>query len=350
MGEGQFNGDSFGLDGIGGRFEFSNASFAGVPGSGTTSSAGANTVTETFPLGRQDASIVYTAESSDPSLYQITSVGEGQHTRAVTPTSSSPTFAFQYDTASQTTTVIETINKNSSTETLTYAQETDGYALTQDTVAITNPSTALPGGGTLEYSFSSTGVVTKTVGWGSHTHSLNQPVNPTSTFTGLSTNTGSNPNTITETSISGDAVTTVTYVGSASAGYAVSQTSTTYIPADGAVPPLDVNPLKRAEFDFADDTVTWVGLIHGPGTPQSMTANSHVSYADLGSGGLASGDFVGETITQGSHSVYDLFYSSTGAGGEYMEVGHGPGAASAINLSGIAGQLTALNAVHTLVT
>lgn len=285
-----FEGDNFQLDGewgsIGSGFELSNANyiFTGVPGSGTTSSAGANTVTEALAFGGQVASIVYTAESGDPSLYQITSVTEGQHTRTITPTSSSPTFGFQYNSASPTT-VVETVDEKNSTEALTYTQETNGFALTQDTVTMTDPSTALLGGGTLAYSFSPSGVITETIGSGSHSHSFTEPVNPTSTFTGLSNNTGSTPNTITDTSIFGDAVTTVTYVGSASAGYAAGETSTTYFPADGATPSLDVKPLERADFNFTDDTVTWIGLIGGAGTPLSMTAHNNVTYADLGSGG-----------------------------------------------------------------
>ncbi len=60
----------------------------------------------------------------------------------------------------------------------------------------------------------------------------------------------------------------MTYVGSASAGYAVGETLTTYIPADGATPALDVNPSERADFNFTNDTVTGVRLIGGAGTPQ----------------------------------------------------------------------------------
>jgi hypothetical protein len=80
-----------------------------------------------------------------------------------------------------------------------------------------------------------------------------------------------------------------------------------------------------------------------------MTANSDVTYTDLGSGGLG-GDFVGETITHGSHSFFDLLYSSSGVGGEYMQVAQASGAASSISLTGIAGQLTALNSAHAFVT
>jgi hypothetical protein len=63
-----------------------------------------------------------------------------------------------------------------------------------------------------------------------------------------------------------------------------------------------------------------------------------------------SGDFVGETVTFGSRSSFDIFYSSTGTGGEYMEIAHGSGAASAVNLTGLAAQLTALDQLHPLVT
>lgn len=354
------DGDYFWFDSEWGRssispdFGLSDATFnfTGIPGSGTTSAAGADTVTETIGLGNYAASIVYTAESGNPDLYQVTSVSEGGHTKTVTPTSSSPTFAFDYSAASQTTTVVETITNANSVETLTYTSGTDGYALTQDTLTIDTPSTTLPNGGTLKYSFSSTGEVTETVGQGAHTHSFTEPLNPTATFTGLSTNTGSTPNTVTETYIFGDAVTTTTYDGSASGGYAVAATSTTYIPSDGATPALDVNPFDRADFDFMNDTVTSISPSGAAGTPNSMSANNHISYSDLGSGGLSSGDFVAETFTFGSHSSYDLFFSSTGAGAsnEYMEVAHGWGAASSLSLTGIAAQLTSLNAVHQLVT
>lgn len=324
--------------------------FAGVPGSGTTSSAGADAVTETIAEGKHTTTIVYTEEPSDASLYQITSVDDGWGTVSITPTASSPTFAFQYDAGTQTTTVAETFEKSGSTETDTYTSEANGYALTNETVTIDNPSTSLPHGGTLAYFFSSTGAITETETFGSHSFSHTELMNPTATFTGLSTNTGSTANAITESYISDDAVTTITFDGDATSGYAVAKASTTFVPSDNATPALDVDPFARADFDFSDDTVTWISSKGVAGTPHSLTANSHITYTDLGKGGTSAGDFVGETLSGRFHSAYELFYSSTGVGGQYMEVAQGIGSASSLNLAGISTQLASLNAIQTFTT
>lgn len=306
---------------------------------------GGSSITEVATTGSRAETVVYTAEASNASLYQITSVTFGSHSQTVTPTSSSPTFAFQSNAATQTTTVSETVTHTNSTETLTYSSGANGnassYWLSTDTVTITNPSTTLPGGATVSFSFGSSGSVTETETRGGHTFTNTEAAVPTASFTGL--NTG----TVTESTISGNGVTTITYTGSASAGYAVQQISTTFVPTNGATTVLSVNPCDRANFDFTAGTVAWVGPGGTAGTARSLTANSHVTFTDLGAATGLTGDFVQETATFGTHSSYEIFYSSTGTKGEYMEVAHG---SATVDLTGLTTQIIALNQLHTLVS
>ena len=322
--------------------------FSGVPGDGTTSPDGPGTIVETVTLGDQTQTIVFTAETSNPSLYQMTSIGQGNHTQSITPGANSPTYAFSYDNSTQTATITETIDRRGSTETDVYAAGSNAYTLVQDTVAVTNPTTTGPNGSTLAYSFAANGQESVTMGYGSHTFTQSLPLDPTATFTGLSTNSGSTPNTITESIVTGDSVVTTTFVGSQSAGYALSQTSTDYVPGVAGEASLNVNEFDRADFNFKAGTVDWIGA-NGNARPQSLTGNSHLSFTDLGAENT-SGDFVGETIKEGQQLAYAIFYSSSGPGGEYMQVASGAGAAAAQNLTGLAAQIAAVNALHPFTT
>lgn len=324
-------------------------SFTGIPGSGTTSTAGTNTITETATSGSHSETVVFTAETGNAGLYQITSVTHGTASFSPPVTATSPTFAFQYNAATLTTTVSETITGSYSSESKTFTSGAGGnansYWLSADTITITNPSTTLPNGTTDSYSFGTAGSITETVTWGMRSFSHTETAIPTATFTGVGSAT------VSESYISGHGVTTVTFTGSSTAGYAVQQVSTIFVPQNSAATALDVNPCDRANFDLTAGTVSWIRPNGTAATAQSLTANSHVSFADLGKGGLASGDFIGETVTFGSHASFEVFYSSTGSNGsEYMEVAHGSGQASAVDVIGLASQLTALNQLHSLIT
>ncbi len=321
--------------------------FSGVPGS---SDASGDTVTETVTNGDRTETITYTAETSNPGLYQITSVTEGGHTRTITPDASSPTFAFNYDSGTGATTVTETSSHSTGSRTLTYSSQGSVLALTESDFTASNPSTTLPDGGSRAYFFGANGAITVDTTWNGQSNSYAEPLNPTATFTGLTSNTGSTPNTITETFDTANAVTTLTFVGDATDGYALSNSATTYIPATGAGPALDLNPFDRVDFDFTNSTVTYINSQGSAGTPVSMTADSDKTYVDLGSAGGLSGDFVAETITHGSNVFYELFYASGGVGTEYMEVARGSGSASSLSLTGLANQIAALNAIHPLTT
>lgn len=324
--------------------------FTGIPGQiqflATTS--GGETVTETIADGSGTETLVYTAESSDSSLYQLTSISHGSHTHAITPDSNSPTFAFSYTTLTGGQGVIESITRDGTVETRTYAPVTGGYVLSTDTEQVSDPSTTTASGSTRSYAFAADGQITVSEANFGESYSYTLPLDPTAAFTGLTTNTGSTANTITETYVSGDAVITKTFVGSQTAGYALSQTTSTYIPASGSSVLLDVEEFRRADFNLSTDTVTWVGR-DGTTFSQSTTANANRAFVDLGNLG-ATGDFIGETITHGSHTSFEIFYSSTGVGGEYMEVAHGSGTAASQTLSGLVTQIAALNAIHTLAT
>jgi hypothetical protein len=96
--------------------------------------------------------------------------------------------------------------------------------------------------------------------------------------------------------------------------------------------------------------VTWISPNGTAGSAQSVTANSHVTFTELGAVTGLSGDFIGETTVFGAHTSFEIFYSATGTSGEYMEIAHGTGAASSVSLVGLAAQLTALDQLHSLVT
>lgn len=317
--------------------------FSGVPGSGTTSTAGSNSVTEVITQGSRSSTIVFTALPSDASLYQVSSITNGSHTITVTPKSPSPTFAFHYEAQVKTTTVTETISNAIGSEAITYISGTNGvgasYALSNDTFTFAKPSTSHT-----SYSFGTAGSITETDTRGAHTFSHTDPLGPTTSLTGVGTAT------VTETVISGNSVIATTFVGSEIAGYAISQISTTYVPQGSSSIALDIDPYDRAKFDFAAHTVTHINNAGSAGSPQSMTANSKISFADLGSVANLAGTFVGETITNGGHTSFEIYFSSTGAKGEYMEVAHGTGAANVVNLVGIASQIATLDGMHLLTT
>ena len=322
----------FGGCALGPDFGLDNAAYVFTlpAGSGSSGPVSGGVVTEAITSHGHVTTISFTAESADPGDYQITSISNGNWTRTLTPTSSSPTFQFSAGAAGGgAPTVTETIAKANETETLTYTQNSDGtdFSLTQENVAVASPSTSLPNGGTLAYTFDTTapGSITETETWGSHSFSHTELLNPTATLSGVGGDTA------TDTYVSGDALTTVTYVSTDGANYAISDISTTDFPSGGATPALDIDPFARADFSLSGTnvgSVTWISPDGVAGTAQTLPLNSHVSFADLGSGAMSSGDFVAETFTHGSHTGYELFYSSTGTGGEYMEVSHGSGSVS----------------------
>ena len=317
--------------------------FLGISGSGTTSSSGNNTITETITQGSHLSSVVYTASTTNPSSYQITSVTQGSHTHSVTPSASSPTFSFQYNSNNGSTTVSETVTKSNYSETLSYNSSSSGgsstYSLSSDVLVFTNPSASKE-----SYSFPSSNSITETYKFGSnsvnHTHTLL----PTESLSGVGTST------VTETIISGNSIKVDTFTGSASSGYVLQKVSTTFVPQGSSAAALDIVPNDRAQFDFAAQTVTWIKQNGVSGTPQNLSTNKNISFSDLGSVSGLSGSFVGETITHGSHVSYEIYYSSTGAKGEYMEISHGSGTAASVNLVGLANQITALNSIHILNT
>ena len=168
-------------------------------------------------------------------------------------------------------------------------------------------------------------------------------MNTTATLTGVGSGTA------TDTFVSGDALTTITYVSGDNVNYAISDTSTTYFPSGGATPALDIDAFERADFSLTGTnvgTVTWISPDGVAGASQTLPLNSHSSFADLGAGGMSSGDFIAETFTHHSQTSYELFYSSTGSGGEYMEVAHGAGSLTSSSLTGISTQLSSMIAAY----
>ena len=337
--------------GLSAKFDLTGATFAflGVDGSGTTSPAGDGTVTETVSLASGTGAIVFQAEAGAAGLFQISSLSLGSHTLVVTPEASSPTFAFAYDALTQTTTITETITSTAGVEALTFASTGGSIALTSDIVTLSAPKQDLPTDAKLEFEFGADGSMTETLTRGGHSHSRVERHNPTESLTGLDSNQGVTENTITHTAERGATVTTTTFVGDSEDGYALAGTETHTAAANGSGPALNLNPFHRVDFDFAHDTVARVLSDGTVEAARSMSGNSHRSYVDLGSAGLA-GDFIGVTITHAANEVFQLFYSSADSGGEYMEVARGTGSAASLDLSNIAGQISSLDAIHHLIT
>ena len=202
-------------------------SFLGVPGQGTYLPG--SPVTEAITSDGVTYTAGFTAETSNPALYQLTSIGVGSETQPVAPNANSPAFSFAYDSA--TSDITETITGATSVDTEVFDPQASAYALAETVAWSASPS--LPG----RYAFAADGQETVVIGSGAHAWKQTLPLDPTAAFTGLGTNTGSTANTITELIITGNAVVADTFTGSKSAGYALAQTSTTYIPATRAPSP-----------------------------------------------------------------------------------------------------------------
>jgi len=288
---------------------------------------GSTTVTETVTTSYGSATTTFTQESGNSALYQLTPDGF---------------FGFGFggglDLATRVTygfsgigsgSVTETITGTSQTTTLTYdlvSGSTSQYDLASETISFGAASSAAP---TISYAFTENGStvtgITRTVTEGSHSFSASLSLNPTDVFT-----IGSG--TVSETSISGNSVETVTYSGSGSS-YSISSIATSFIPQGSATTALDVNPYDRVDFTISGGTVTAVSAVSASGTVTQLPSDSHVAYSLLATG------FVEEVVTHGSHTSYAVFYDASGSG-TYTEVAHGNG--SNVDLVGLKAQLAQL--------
>ena len=185
---------------------------------------GAGTVTETFTGPTASQTVVFTAEASNPALYQISS-----HTETVT----APT----------------TVDAHG---------HVFGYSFTLVDGKVTAES-----------------VVSGQSATATHSHALQTP--PGAQFAVSGTN-------ITETRVQGHEVDVTTFAPSGTAGlYAVASHSETVIPQGSATTALSVEPFERDSFTFANGAVTGASEVRADGTTHAIT-DSHETFTQLAPG------------------------------------------------------------------
>lgn len=249
------------------------------------------------------------------------------HTHSITLTSAD---AFTVGTG----TVTEVITSNTGTLTIQYGLESGSttlYQVTGTSFTITDPTGALPNGGTRTYDFTiANGAVTgesETVTFGKWTvtHSVATPNDAVFTVGTAS---------VTESFVSGDHVKSLTYTELPGGGYVVSAGSSTLVAANGAATLLDVKPDREATFTAdSSGAITAAAFIRPDGHVVSVSANDHIAFTDLGSG------YVEETFTWGSHSHYVVYYDGAGKG-TYTDIAHGSG--TTVDLVGLKAQIAEL--------
>lgn len=228
----------------------------------------------------------------------------------------------------------ETITSDSGTVTLDYTLESGSttlYQVTGSSFTIANPTGAQPFGGTLTYDFTLTnGAVTGetetiTFGHRTDTHTLNTPDDAVFTV---------GTSTVTESWVSGNHVKSLTYTALSGGGYAVSGGSSTDIAANGATTLLDVKSDRQALFTTdSGGAITAAEFVRHDGHTVSVSADSHIAFADLGSG------YVEESFTWGNHSHFIVYYDGAGSG-TYTDVAHGNG--TTVDLVGLKAQIAEL--------
>ncbi|HEY8023137.1 MAG TPA: hypothetical protein VIF60_01135, partial [Burkholderiaceae bacterium] len=170
-------------------------------------------------------------------------------------------------------TVTETLTERNATEAIVYSAETSNsslYQVTQESLTITTPSTTSPNGFVNGYSFTTTGdqvtAMQEVFGQSgnTHTHTLNSAPNTVFSVSG---------STVTETSIHGNAVETIQFVQPANSTlYAVGSETTSFITQGSATTTLSVNPYERAEFIIGTGgSVTQVQAVSPSGVATTFT-------------------------------------------------------------------------------
>jgi len=234
-----------------------------------------------------------------------------------------------------TGTVTETIALDGGKATIDYALEagsTTLYQVVGRSFTVTDPTGALPDGGTLTYGFTVAGGAvtgeTETITFGSHTLTRNVRTPADAVFTA---GTG----TVTESWVSGDHVKSVTYTElPGGTTYAVSEVSSTLVLPGSATTALDVRPDHQALFTIGSGgAVTAAELIRPDGKTVTITPDSHYALTELAPG------YVEAVVGSGSHTHFAVYYDAAGTG-TYTEIAHGSG--SAVDLVGLKAQIAEL--------
>jgi len=235
-----------------------------------------------------------------------------------------------------TGTVTETIKQDTGTATIDYALEpgsTTLYQVVGRSFAATDPTGALPDGGTLTYGFTLSGgavtgeTETITLGSSSITRTVHVPADAI-----FASGTG----TVTETWVSGDQVKTTTFTElKGSTNYVVSEVSSSLVLQGTATTALDVRPNEQALFTInSSGTVTGAELVRPDGHTVSITPDSHYALTELAPG------FVEAVIGDGKHTHFVVYFDGSATGGTYTEIAHGSG--SAVDLVGLKAQIAEL--------
>jgi hypothetical protein len=142
-------------------------------------------------------------------------------------------------------------------------------------------------------------------------------------------------NTITETSIHGNTIETVQFVTTDGSTYKIASDTLTFVSAGAATTLLSVEPEERMSFTFSGSTVTAAQVVRLDGTTASAHANVKLTttYTQPAAG------YVVETVTDGTHSRYEVFHDGNGDG-IYTAVAHGTG--TTVDLVGLQAQISPL--------
>jgi hypothetical protein len=142
-------------------------------------------------------------------------------------------------------------------------------------------------------------------------------------------------NTITETSVHGNTIETVQFVTTDGSTYKIASDTLTFVSAGAATTLLSVEPEERMSFTFSGSTVTAAQVVRLDGTTAAAHANAKLTttYTQPAAG------YVVETVTDGTHSRYEVFHDGNGDG-IYTAVAHGTG--TTVDLVGLQAQISPL--------
>ncbi len=183
-------------------------------------------------------------------------------------------------------TITETLAGTTATETVVYSAEptnTSLYEVSQETTTFTNPTTTTASGATKGYAFTIVnGQVTgmqEVFSNATFSHTETEQTSPATLFS-------VNGTTITETSIHGNTIETTSFTQpTGSSLYAIASESSTIILPGTATTLLSVNPNDRVDFTIGTSgNVTQVQAVSSNGVITTITPPSNVTFSQISPG------------------------------------------------------------------
>ncbi len=183
-------------------------------------------------------------------------------------------------------TITETLAGATRTETILYSAEPTNaslYQVSQETTTITNPTTTPANGFTNGYAFTiangQVSAMQEVFSNFAFSVTENQRISPTTLFT-------VNGTTVTETSIHGNTIETTSFTQpTGSTLYAIASESSTIVLPGTATTLLSVNPDDRAEFTIGTSgNVTQVQAVSCNGVVTTITPGSNVAFSQISPG------------------------------------------------------------------